>query len=162
MNTKVMVAAVAVLVMVPAMAQAQASNVAVTASVAQHAVLSGTGDLDFGPLSSATDNMVNAAGGAGAALRTLEFNHNVDVTFNTPTVLSNGSYNLPVTLRCAAQQGGSWNAAADCNGLTMPLNVSGGMSTAVLGFGGIINAADVAQAMAGSYSATLTITVTAR
>lgn len=151
----------AALLLVPGVLQAQ--QVTATAEVEQHAVVSGTGDLAFGPLSRSADNVINAAGGSGAALRSLEFNHNVRVTFgNVPSVLTAGSNSLAVSLMCAAQQGATWSAPAACSSAELDLDVGAALTTATLGFGGTIAAANVVNAVAGSYSGTFDIVVTAR
>lgn len=156
----VLTAAVAMLVL-PAFARAQ--SVTATATVGNHSAVTGTGDLAFGTLSRATDNVIDAAGGAGSATRTVEFNHNVRVTFNNvPANLTFGALTLPVALSCASELGGTWSAAVACSGGQLDLDVGASLTTATLGFGGTITAADVTNAVAGTYSGTFDIVVTAR
>src|SRR5690606_17047 len=93
----VLTAAVAVLI-IPAFASAQ-SSVTATATVGNPAAVTGSGNLDFGTVSRASDNVIDAAGGAGAATRTVEFNHNIRVTCsNVPANLTFGALTLPVAL----------------------------------------------------------------
>lgn len=155
-------AAVAVLAM-PALASAQ-STVTATATVAQYAEITGSGDLAFGTLSRTADNTISAAGGTGAATRTLDYNHNVTVSFdNVPTSLVDGTKTLAVSLTCATKVGAAaWSAEAACSGNSFDLNVGAALTTATLGFGGTITATNAANALAGSYSGTLDIVVVAR
>ncbi|HEX6134113.1 MAG TPA: hypothetical protein VFZ24_09120 [Longimicrobiales bacterium] len=149
------------LVAAPELASAQ--SVTATATVAEYALISGTGDLAFGTLSRATDNVIDAAGGAGHATRTVDFNHDVSITFNNvPANLTSGTLMLPVLLTCASQMAGVWSAAAPCATAQLDLDVGAALTTATLGFGGTIAAADVATAVAGNYTGTFDIVVTAR
>lgn len=160
MVRKMVLAAVALL-MVPALASAQ--SVTATATVGSYSQVTGAGDLAFGTLSRAADNVINAAGGAGSATRTVSFNHNVRVTFdNVPSALTSGGLSLPVSLTCASQMAGVWSAASDCATAELDLDVSTSLTTATLGFGGTITAANVQDAVAGTYSGTFDIVVTAR
>jgi len=158
-------AAVAVLA-VPAMASAQASQVTATAVVENYAQLSGAGNLDFGTLSRTANTTINAAGGVGAALRTLSYNHNVTVSYaNVPTNLTAnaGALTLPVTLTCASRVGaGSWSAAAGCTAASFDLDVGTALTEATLGFGGTITSTAAANAVAATYQGTLDIVVVAR
>jgi hypothetical protein len=166
MTKKLMAAAAVALVAVAtfsAEAAAQAGSVNATATVAQYSLVTGSGDLAFGTLSRTNDNVIDAAGGAGAATRSLAFNHNVRVTFsNVPTHLAAGSLQLAITLNCAARQGATWGSAAACSGAQLDLDVGSSLTTATLGFGGVITAASAANAVAGSYSGTLDIVVSPR
>ena len=162
---KKMILTAAVALAVPAMASAQ-STVRATATVAQFSQLTGTGDLAFGTLSRTTDNTINAAGGTGYASRTLSYNHNVTVSFsNVPANLTAnaGANSLAVTLNCASKVGaGAWSAASACGTASFALDVGSSLTSAELGFGGTITAANAANAVAGSYSGTLDIVVVAR
>jgi hypothetical protein len=162
MKKMILTAAVAMLA-VPAMASAQ-NTVTATATVAQYALVSGSGDLAFGTLSTASDNVIDAAGGAGHAARTLDYNHNVTVTFTSvPANLTSGTNTLPVALTCASRIGaGSWSAAAACGTASMNLDVGTAMTQATLGFGGTITAANAVNAVAGNYTGTFNIVVVAR
>jgi hypothetical protein len=164
MTRKLITAAAVAVLAVPTFAQAQDGSVAATATVPTHHAVTGTGDIAFGILSRDAANEVNAAGGTGSALRTVEFNHDVTVSFGTvPTVLTgSGTNTIAVTLRCAARQNATWGDTVDCGGSTFDLDVGTGLSTATLGFGGGISAAAAAGAVADSYSATLNIYVAAR
>ncbi|HEX6307582.1 MAG TPA: hypothetical protein VFZ69_05300 [Longimicrobiales bacterium] len=145
----------------PALASAQ--TVTATATVAEYALVSGTGDVAFGTLSRATDNVIDAAGGAGHASRTLDFNHDVSITFNNvPASLTSGALTLPVQLTCASQLAGVWSAPVSCATAQLDLDVGAALTTATLGFGGTITAADVVNAVAGTYMGTFDIVVTAR
>jgi hypothetical protein len=165
MTKRLMVTVVAVVLAVPGMVQAQASQVTATATVANYSAISGTGDLAFGTLSRVADNTIDATG-AGAATRTLNYNHNVRVTYaNVPAVLlaNGGSLTLAVALTCAARVGtAAWSTAAACSGAQHDLDVGTALTEATLGFGGTITAANAANAVAGTYAATLDIVVTAR
>ena len=156
----ILTAAVAMLVL-PAMASAQ-SEVTATATVSPTAVVTGGGDVDFGPLSASTDNVIAADG--GTVTRTLTYNHNLTVSFsNVPTALTSGTLTpLPVVLECAAQLGGTWSTPVQCDGGTIDLDVGVAQTIATLGFGGTILATDVANAAAGTYTATFDIVLTAR
>lgn len=165
MFKKILFSAAVAVVAVPAMASAQSNQVTATAVVEQYAQLSGVGNLDFGNLSRATDNTIDAAGGVGSAARTLDYNHNVTVSFtNVPGVLvdGTGTLSLPVALTCASNVGGTWSGSAACSGASFDLNVGTALTQATLGFGGTIAAADVVTAVAASYSGTLDIVVVAR
>lgn len=160
MFRKMMLTAAVAILVLPAMASAQ-SEVRATGTVAPTAVVGGSGDLDFGTLTDA-GVVINAAG-AGAAQRTVTFNHDIDVSFdNVPAVLTGASATLPVQLMCASQLGGTWSTPVDCLGATLQLNVGSALTVATLGFGGIILGADVALVPAGEYSATFDIVVEAR
>jgi hypothetical protein len=144
--------------------QAQSSQVTATGTVSAYSAVSGSGDLSFGTLSRTMDTVINAAGGAGAAQRTVDYNHNIRVSFsNVPThlVAGGGTLQLPVSLTCASRVGaGSWSGPTACG--QIDLDVGSSTTTATLGFGGTIQAAHAANAVAGTYSATLDIVVTAR
>lgn len=161
MVRKLMLVAAVTMLVLPAMASAQ-STVTATATVAQTFALSGSGDLAFGTLSATVDNVVDAT--AGATTRTLDFNHDVQVTFtNVPTGLSSaGLADLPITLTCASQMGGVWSAEQNCSTAAISLDVGTALTQAILGFGGTIASADVAAAAAGDYTGTFDIVVTAR
>jgi hypothetical protein len=162
---KIMLMAAVAMVAVPAMASAQ-STVQATATVAQYSQLSGTGDLAFGTLSRTVNTTIDAAGGAGHAARTLDYNHNVTVSFSgVPANLTAnaGANNLPVALTCASRVGsGAWSAAAACGSASFNLDVGTALTQATIGFGGTITAANAANAVAGNYSGTLNIVVVAR
>lgn len=160
MFRKMMLTAAVALMLLPVMASAQ-STVTATATVSPTAVLTGSGDLAFGPLSDVTDNEILATSGAS---RTVTFNHNIDVSFNNvPAALTGAGANLPIQLMCASQpDGGPWSTPADCTTAVLPLDVGTALTMATLGFGGIILAADVANAPAGDYSATFDIIIAAR
>jgi hypothetical protein len=147
----------------PALASAQSNQVQATATVLEYAQLSGSGNLAFGTLSAAVNNVIDAAGGAGAALRTLDFNHDVSVTFTAPANLTAGGASLPVQLMCASRIGaGSWSSASECGTAQFDLDVGAAVTQATLGFGGSIAAADVVVALAGDYTGTIEIFVVAR
>ena len=162
MKKMILTAAVAMLA-VPAMASAQ-NTVTATATVAQYSLVSGTGDLAFGTLSRATDNTIDAAGGAGFASRTLDYNHNVTVSFTSvPANLTSGANNLPVSLTCASRIGaGAWSGSAACGSASIDLDVGAALTQATLGFGGTITAVNAAHAVAGNYTGTFNIVVVAR
>jgi hypothetical protein len=151
------------LIALPAMGQAQ-QQVTATATVAQYSLVSGSGDLAFGTLSRTVNNVIDAEGGLGAATRSLEFNHNVTVTFtNVPAVLTDGTKELAVALTCTGRVGaGAWQAAAPCSSAEVELNVGTALTTGTLSFGGEITAANAANAVAGSYAGTLDIVVAPR
>ena len=159
-------AAVALLA-VPAAANAQ-SSVAADAAVATYTNLTGTSSIAFGTLSRSALNTVDAAGGTGAATRSLDYNQNLTVTYSSvPTDLTatvNGStVNLPVSLKCAYKIGaGSWNTAAACSSASFDLDVGSALTTGTLGFGGDITAASVANALAATYTGTVTVVITPR
>ena len=161
MVRKMMLTAAVAMLVLPAMASAQ-NTVTATATVGQSAVVTGSGDLAFGTLSAVTDNVI--AANSGAVTRTVDYNHNIDVTFTgVPTALSSaGLADLPVTLMCASQLGGTWSTPVACSGATLALDVGTALTVATLGFGGTILAADVANAAAGDYTASFDIVVTAR
>ena len=164
MKKMILTAAVAMLA-IPAMASAQ-STVTATATVAQYSQLSGTGDLAFGTLSRTVDTTIDAAGGAGSATRGLSYNHNVTVSFTSvPANLTAnaGANNLAVSLTCASRVGaGAWSAASSCGSTSYNLDVGTALTSATLGFGGTITAANAANAVAGNYSGTFNIVVVAR
>jgi hypothetical protein len=162
MVRKTMLMAAVALVMLPALASAQ-SQVTATATVEQVAAVIGSGDVAFGTLDRVSDNVIDPTG-ASAAVRTLTYNHNVTVSFtNVPTLLTDGSLELPVALTCAARIGaGAWLPTVACGGNTIDLDVGGALTIATLGFGGTITGADAAAAIAGSYSGMFDIVVTAR
>lgn len=163
MFRKSMLMAAVALIAVPAFASGQ-SQVSATATVGNFSQVTGAGDVDFGTLSRVTDNVIDAAGGAGAAERTVDFNHNIRVTFtNVPTELTAaGGLSLPVSLTCASQMGGVWSTPVGCEGAQLDLDVGTSLTTATLGFGGTITAAAVQNAAAATYTGTLDIVVTAR
>ena len=160
-------AAVALLA-VPSFASAQASTVATSGVVATYMNLTGTGNLAFGTLSRTVDTSVDAAGGAGAATRSVDYNQNMTVTYTTvPTNLTatvNGSTaNLPVSLTCAYKIGtAAWSSASSCASASFNMDVGSALTTGTLGFGGAITAANVASAVAATYNGSLTIVLTAR
>jgi hypothetical protein len=148
---------------VPGLVHAQASQVTATATVANYAAVTGSGNLDFGTLSRTADMTVLPSAGA---LRTVDYNHNVRVTFaNVPTHLTAnaGTLQLPVALTCAFRVGaGSWSAGQPCDGNPVDLDVGPQLTQATLGFGGTITAANVENAVAATYTGTLDIVITAR
>ena len=160
MVRKMMLAAAVAVLVLPAMASAQ--TVVATATVAPTSAITGSGDVDFGTLSTAVDNVIDAA--AGTVTRTLTFNHDLTVTYsNVPTALSSaGLTDLPVVLDCAWELGGSWSAASACSAASFDIDVGAAQTVATLGFGGTILAADVANAAAGTYTAQFDIVLTAR
>ncbi|HSJ32950.1 MAG TPA: hypothetical protein VK933_16030 [Longimicrobiales bacterium] len=155
----ILTAAVAILVL-PAMASAQTVNA--TATVSPASAVTGSGDVDFGTLSTAVDNVIDAT--AGTVTRTLTYNHNLTVSFsNVSAALSSaGLTDLPVALDCAWELGGTWSAAAACSTASFDIDVGSVQTVATLGFGGTILAADVANAAAGTYTASFDIVLTAR
>src|SRR5687768_5630277 len=159
-------AAIALLA-VPSFASAQAS-VAASATVATYMNLTGASSIAFGTLSRTVDNTVNAAGGTGSAARGVDYNQNMTVTFTTvPTNLTatvNGATaNLPVSLTCAYRIGtGSWNTPGACSGASFAMDVGAALTSGTLGFGGTITAANVATAVAATYTGALTVVLTAR
>jgi hypothetical protein len=164
MTRKLMATAAVVLFAVPTFVQAQAATaVTSTATVAPFFEVTGAGSIAFNTLSRGSDNVVDAAGGAGAAQRSVAFNHNVKVTFeNVPTNLVSGPLNLPISLTCARRVSGTWNTAAACSGASFDLTVGSSLTTVTLGFGGTISAAAASNAVAGSYQGTMDIVVVAR
>lgn len=155
----------ALLLVLPAVGHAQnAYQVGASATVQQYSLVTGSGDVAFGPLSRTADNTIDAAGGTGAATRSLAYNHNVAVTFtNVPSQLVSGSLTLPVSLTCAARvAAGSWSSPAACSGATLNLDVATALTSATLGFGGTITAANTASAIAATYTGSFDIVVTAR
>lgn len=161
MVRKMMLTAVVALVAVPAFASAQ-STVTATATVGDYMNVSGTGDVAFGTLSRTVDNTIDPTG-ASAAQRTLDFNRNVRVTFaNVSANLTSGALTLPIALTCAWELGGTWSAASACSSAQFDIDVGAALTTATLGFGGTITAANVANAIAGDYTGTLDIVVVAR
>lgn len=161
MVRKTMLMAAVALVMLPALASAQ--QVTATATVTQVAAVTGSGNVAFGTLDRVSDNVIDPTG-ATAAVRTLTYNHNVTVSFtNVPSLLTDGPLELPVALTCAARIGaGTWLPTVACGSGTIDLDVGGALTVATLGFGGTITGADAAAAIAGSYSGTFDIVVTAR
>jgi hypothetical protein len=144
-------------------AQNQNSQVTATATVAGYMDISGTGDLPFGTLSRATDNVISAID--GTTTRDLSFNRDITVTFsNVPTELvgSDPANTLPVELTCAWEMSGTWSTPVVCGSQTFDLDVGTGLTAGTLGFGGTITAVDASAAVADSYSATLDIRVDAR
>lgn len=159
MTRKLMLVAAVALLVLPNAVDAQ--DVTVTATVSPTFSLGGSGDLAFGPLSATVDNTIDAT--SGATTRTLDYNHDVTVTFNAPSVLTAaGLTDLPVTLMCASELGGVWSAAQLCSTASLDLDVGAALTQATLGFGGTIAATDVAAAAAGDYTGSFDITVTAR
>jgi hypothetical protein len=161
MVRKLMLAAAVTMLVMPGMASAQ-STVQATATVSPTATLGGTADLAFGALSASVDNVIDATG--GATTRTLDYNHNVTITYtNVPASLTSGtSTPLPIALTCASSLAGTWSAAQPCSSASFDLDVGAALTQAILGFGGTIAAADVAAAAAGDYAASFDITITAR
>ncbi|HEX2167089.1 MAG TPA: hypothetical protein VHG09_07580 [Longimicrobiales bacterium] len=161
MFRKLMLTAAVTMLVLPGMASAQ-STVTATATVSPAATVGGTGDLAFGTLSAGTDNVIDAT--SGATTRTLDYNHNVTISFtNVPAALVSGtSTPLPVALTCASSLAGTWSAVQPCSTASFDLDVGAALTQAILGFGGTIAAADVATAAAGDYAATFDITITAR
>jgi hypothetical protein len=155
------------LLAVPSFASAQ-SSVAANATVGTYMNLTGASSIAFGTLSRTVDNTVNAAGGTGSASRAVDYNQNITVTYSTvPTNLTatvNGSTaSLPVSLKCAYKIGtGSWNTPGACSSASFAMDVGAAMTTGTLGFGGDILAADVATALAATYTGSLTVVLTAR
>ena len=161
-------AAVAMLA-VPSFASAQTpADVNASGVVATYMNLTGTGALAFGTLSRSSNTTISAAGGVGAATRSIDYNQNMTVTYSTvPTNLTatvNGSTaNLPVSLKCAYKIGtGSWSAASACSSASFAMDVGTALTTGTLGFGGDITAANVANAVAATYTGSMTIVLTAR
>ena len=159
-------AAVALLA-VPAAANAQ-SSVNASATIATYTNLTGTSSIAFGTLSRSALNTVDPAGGTGSATRSLDYNQNVTVTYTSvPTDLTatvNGStVNLPIAMKCAYKIGtGSWSSGAACSSASFDMNVGSALTTGTLGFGGDITAASVANALAATYSGTMTVVITPR
>jgi hypothetical protein len=162
MVRKIVLTAAVALMAVPAFVSAQ-STVTATATVGDHMAVTGSGDVAFGTLSRTVDNTIDPTG-ASAATRTLDYNRNVRVTFdNVPANLTAGALTLPISLTCASRIGaGSWSAATACSSAQFDLDVGAALTQATLGFGGTITAANVATAIAGSYTGTLDIVVVAR
>ena len=155
--------AVAAVALVLPMAASAQSTVNASATVANYDALTGTGDLAF--------TVTRAAGGsidatAGTVTRSLDFNHNVAVSFtgvptNLTATVNAVSVNLPVSITCASRIGaGAWSAAAAC--APIDLDVGNSLTTATLGFGGTISAAAVQAAPAATYNGSFTIVITAR
>ena len=154
----------AALVVLPAAVSAQSEDVNVTATVDFFSSITGAGDLAFGTLSRTVDNVIDPT--SGGALRTVNFNADVTVSFSgVPATLAgpNGA-SLPVSLTCAYDQGGVWSAAVACNGNSFDITNTNatGVDVATLGFGGTITAAAVQAVPAGSYTGTFTIQVVAQ
>ena len=166
-KTLLALSALALMTAAPSMASAQAT-VAASATVATYMNLTGTGSLSFGTLSRTVNNTIDAAGGAGSASRTVDYNQNMTVTYSSvPTNLTatvNGSTaNLPVSLKCAYKIGtGSWSAVSACSSASFAMDVGAALTTGTLGFGGDITAANVANAVAATYTGSMTIVLTAR
>jgi hypothetical protein len=161
MTKTMMFTVAAALLVVPAMAQAQ-SQVTATASVAQYSLVSGDGDLAFGTVDRTAGKTIDPTG-TDAATRTLEFNHNVTVTFlNVPTNLAQGTLLLPVSITCAAQVAGTWSAASACSSASLNMDVGTALTTGTLGFGGTITGAAAAAAVAGAYTGQFDIRVDPR
>ena len=159
-------AAVALLV-APTFASAQ-STVTASAAVATYMNLTGSSSIAFPALSRSVDTSVDPAGGAGSASRSVDYNQNMTVTYTSvPTNLTatvNGSTaNLPVSLKCAYKIGsGSWSAASACSTASFAMDVGTALTTGTLGFGGDITAANVANALAATYTGSFTVVLTAR
>jgi hypothetical protein len=156
------------LLAVPAAANAQGTTVGAGAAVDTYTNLTGASSIVFPALSRSSLNTVDAAGGTGAATRTLEYNQNVTITYSgVPTDLTatiNGaSATLPVTLKCAYRVGtAAWSAASACSSASFAMDVGSTLTTGTLGFGGDILAASVASALAGTYSGEVTVVITPR
>ena len=163
MIRKTLFTVAAALLVVPAMVQAQSSTVTATATIGQHAAVTGSGDLSFGTVDRDNGVDIDATGGS-AAQRAVEFNHDVTITFdNVPAALTApGSLSLPVSLMCAARPGGTWSAAAACSSASFDLDVGTGLTTVTLGFGGEITAANAADAVAASYPGSFDVVITPR
>jgi hypothetical protein len=159
--------AAAALLAVPAFASAQ-SSVSGSAVVNTYMNLTGASSIVFGTLSRPVDASIDPAGGAGAATRSIDYNQNMTVTYTSvPTNLTatvNGSTaNLPVSLKCAYKIGAAaWSAASACSGASFAMDVGGALTTGTHGFGGDILATDVANALAATYTGTMTVVLTAR
>jgi hypothetical protein len=155
------------LLAVPAMASAQ-STVTANATVAAYTDVAGTSSIEFGTLSTTADNTIDPAGGVNSASRTVSFNKNITVTYsavatNLTATINGSTANLPIALTCASKAGtAAWSAAAPCSSASFDLDVGTGLTSATLGFGGKITAADAAAALAGTYTGTLTVVVTTR
>jgi hypothetical protein len=168
MMKKAMFAMAAVtLLAVPSFASAQ-SSVSATATVATYMNLTGTSSIDFGTLSASAVNTIDPAGGTGAATRGLDYNQDLTVTYsgvptNLTATVNGATASLPVTLTCATRVGtAAWGTAANCSGASFDLDVGTAMTTGTLGFGGTIQSADVANALAATYTGSLTVVLTAR
>lgn len=164
MIRKTLFTAAAALLVVPAMVQAQStgSSVTATATIGQHSAVTGSGDVSFGTVDRDNGVSIDPTGGT-AAQREVVFNHDVTVTFdNVPSALLAGTLSLPVSLMCAARPGGTWSSAVACSTASFDLDVGTALNTVTLGFGGEITAADAANAVAASYSASFDVIVTAR
>jgi hypothetical protein len=154
-----------VALLAPAAAQSQ-STVNASATVANYSALSGTGALSFGTLSRTVDNSISAVG--GATTRGLDYNYNLTVSFanvpaNLTATVNSQSVNLPVALKCAYKIGtGSWSSAAACGSAGFNLDVGAALTSATLGFGGDISAANTATAPAATYTGSFDIVLTAR
>lgn len=165
MSKKMLTVAAVALLLVPAAASAQ-NEVTATATVANYSSLTGAGNIAFGTISRTADNVVNAAGGVGSATRTLEFNHNVAVSFtglpaNLTATVNAQTVNLPVSIECASRIGAAaWSTPAAC--ATYNLDVGTALTTATLGFGGTITQAAAANAPAATYTGSFNIVITAR
>ncbi len=159
--------AAAALLAVPTFANAQAS-VSASATVATYMNMTGASSIAFGTLSRTVDASINPAGGAGSATRSIDYNQNMTVTYTSvPTNLTatvNGSTaNLPVSLKCAYKIGsGAWSAASACSTASFAMDVGAALTTGTLGFGGDILATNVANALAATYTGTMTVVLTAR
>lgn len=164
MMKRTMVAAAVAVLMVPAMASAQTGSVTATATVGEHMTITGTGDLAFGTLDTETDNVLDPT--LTGVVRTVSFNTDVTVSFDdVPTSLEGAAsgYDLPVSLTCAWDMfDDSWSATSACSAASFDMDVGSALTTARLGFGGTITAADAAAAIADTYSAVMTMVVVGR
>jgi spore coat protein U-like protein len=149
----------AVALLAPMAVRAQVVNV--SATIANSAAFTGSQDLDFGTVDVATGATVDPQDMANNGNRTLTYNYALDVSFTgVPANLQSGTNNLPVSLTCDVQEGASWQGTVACSGNTFSLSAPTASTTAVVGIGGSIAAADAAAAPAGTYSGTITINVT--
>jgi hypothetical protein len=162
MIRKMLLTAAVFAVVIPAAAQAQATGqVSATAIVGDHIVLTGTGDMSFGTVLRTADAVVSAVD--GSVTRVVTYNRDVAVAFTAPSALTGSSGSLPVTLYCAQQNGATWTGATNpCTSGPMDLNVGATTTQTTLGFGGRILQADIEAAIAGTYTGTIDIVVTAR
>jgi hypothetical protein len=167
MTKKLMITVVAMVMAVPTFASAQ-STVQATAVVDNYFALVGTDVLDFGVLSRSANTTIDAAGGVGSVIRGLSYNHNLTVTYAsvpaslTATVNGNG-VSLPVSLTCAYRIGAAaWSSDAPCSTASFDLDVGMAITSADLGFGGQITAANTSNAVAATYTGQFDIVITAR
>jgi hypothetical protein len=153
-------AAVGILV-VPAALQAQQGVVQATAVVAEHIAVTGSGGLEFGELTRGVDAVISATAGA---VRTLEYNLDVDVAFTSTNQLESGDGDvLPITYYCAHRTGaGAWQGEENECSNGFDLMVGPATTTTTLGFGARILSTHIDAARAGVYTGTLNIWVTAR